>query len=77
LQETVAIIFEKEIARLDQDECYFNCISNDLEAKRNYMVEFLHDVGMKPTVPEGGYVILVDWSPLGNSLDFFLPKLDF
>jgi kynurenine--oxoglutarate transaminase/cysteine-S-conjugate beta-lyase/glutamine--phenylpyruvate transaminase len=77
LQETVAIIFEKEIARLDQDECYFNCIPNDLEAKRDYMVEFLHDVGMKPTVPEGGYVILVDWSPLGNSLDFFLPKLDF
>jgi kynurenine--oxoglutarate transaminase/cysteine-S-conjugate beta-lyase/glutamine--phenylpyruvate transaminase len=69
IQETVAIIFEKEIARLDQDECYFNCIPNDLEAKRDYMVEFLHDVGMKPTVPEGGYVILVDWSPLESLTD--------
>jgi kynurenine--oxoglutarate transaminase/cysteine-S-conjugate beta-lyase/glutamine--phenylpyruvate transaminase len=66
LQEAVAISFEKEIARLDQDECYFNCIPNDLEAKRDYMVEFLKDVGMEPTVPEGGYVVLADWSPLGN-----------
>jgi hypothetical protein len=73
LQEAVAISFEKQIAKLDQDECYFNCIANDLKAKRDYMAKILHDVGMEPTVPEGGYVILVDWSFLGRFLhkDFY------
>jgi kynurenine--oxoglutarate transaminase/cysteine-S-conjugate beta-lyase/glutamine--phenylpyruvate transaminase len=68
LQEAVAISFEKQIAKLDQDECYFNCIPNDLKAKRDYMAKILHDVGMEPTVPEGGYVIWVDWSFLGRFL---------
>jgi kynurenine--oxoglutarate transaminase/cysteine-S-conjugate beta-lyase/glutamine--phenylpyruvate transaminase len=74
IQEAIAISFEEEIARLDQDECYFNCIPNDLEAKRDYMVEFLKDVGMEPTMPEGGYVVLADWSPLESLVDLSSEK---
>jgi kynurenine--oxoglutarate transaminase/cysteine-S-conjugate beta-lyase/glutamine--phenylpyruvate transaminase len=66
LQEATAIGFEKEMARLDRDECYFNSISTELVAKRDYMAKFLQDVGMEPTVPEGGYFMVADWSPLGN-----------
>lgn len=29
------------------------------------MAKFLIDSGMKPTIPEGGYFMLADWSPLG------------
>lgn len=36
------------------------------------MAKFLTDVGMKPMLPEGGYFMLADWSPLGN---FFQLKI--
>lgn len=55
------------MARLDKDDCYFNSISKELLAKRDFMAKFLCDVGMKPTIPEGGYFMIADWSPLGTS----------
>lgn len=73
-QEATAISFEKEIARLDQDECYFNSISPDLVDKRDFMVKFLCEAGMKPTIPEGGYFILADWSPLESQIDLSSEK---
>lgn len=57
--------FEKELDRYDSDDCYFFSLPRELEVKRDYMAQFLKNVGMKPTIPEGGYFMIVDWSPLG------------
>lgn len=65
-QEAIAIAFEAELRRLSTPECYFNSISVELTAKRDYMVRFLKEAGMNPIVPEGGYFLLADWSSLGK-----------
>lgn len=62
----MAIGFEKELQRLGQDECYFISLPRELVQKRDFMAQFLLDAGMKPTIPEGGYFMLADWSPLGE-----------
>ena len=67
LQEAVARGFELELARLGQPESYFESLPKELEAKRDFMAKFLTDVGMIPTIPEGGYFMIADWSPLGMS----------
>lgn len=66
IQEAIALGFEKELARLGQPDCYFVSISEELLPKREYMAQFLTDVGMVPTIPEGGYFMVADWSPLGK-----------
>lgn len=65
-QEAVAIGFETELKRLGQDDCYFISLPRELEEKRDFMAKFLIEAGMKPTVPEGGYFMVADWSPLGK-----------
>jgi kynurenine--oxoglutarate transaminase/cysteine-S-conjugate beta-lyase/glutamine--phenylpyruvate transaminase len=62
----VATVLEKELARLDQDDCYFNSLPTELDAKRLFLAKVLTDVGMKPIIPQGGYSVVVDWSPLGK-----------
>ena len=57
------------MTRLDQADCYFKSISVDLVHKRNFVVEMLEEVGMKPVVPEGGYFIMADWSSLAPKID--------
>ncbi|XP_075226350.1 kynurenine aminotransferase isoform X2 [Lycorma delicatula] len=69
LQEAVARGFELEISRLDSPECYFNELPELLYSKRDYMVQFLTDVGMKPTIPEGGYFIIADWTDLERNMN--------
>lgn len=69
IQEAVAISFEKELERFGQDECFFFSLARELEAKRDYMAKFLTEVGMKPTIPEGGYFMITDWSALENKID--------
>lgn len=69
IQEAAAIAFEKEMSHLGQPDCYFISIVKELEVKRNFMANFLVDVGMKPTVPDGGYFMLADWRPLENKVD--------
>lgn len=66
-QEAVAIAFESELKRLDAPECYFRSLPVELEGKRDFMAEFLQKVGMKPIVPEGGYFMIADWTPLGKT----------
>ncbi|CAH1101417.1 unnamed protein product [Psylliodes chrysocephalus] len=74
IQESVAIAFEKEMERLDSEECFFNSLSKELEAKRDYMAKVLVDVGMRPTVPDGGYFMIADWSPLESKVDLTAEK---
>lgn len=64
-KESVALAFEKEMTRLGQKDCYFISLTEELETKRDYMAKFLNDVGMTVTIPEGGYFMIADWSPLG------------
>jgi len=70
IQEAIGVAFEAELKRLDSPECYFNSISTELVSKRDFMVQFLQDAGMKPIVPQGGYFLLADWSQLADKVDF-------
>lgn len=67
--------FEKELTRLNDEECYFYSLARELEPKRDYMAQFLKKAGMKPIVPEGGYFMIADWSPLGMDKSFFFLTL--
>ncbi|KAF5276824.1 hypothetical protein FQA39_LY06376 [Lamprigera yunnana] len=64
IQEAIARGFEYELPRLGQDDCYFISLPRELETKRDYMVKFLTESGMKPIIPEGGYFIMADFSSL-------------
>jgi len=66
VQEAVAISFDTERQRLDSPECYHNSISIELGPKRDKMAKFLQEVGMVPTVPEGGYFMVADFSSLST-----------
>jgi len=54
--------------RLEQPECYFHSLAMELLPKRDYMAKFLREVGMVPTIPEGGYFMLANWSALENKV---------
>ncbi|XP_011304493.1 kynurenine--oxoglutarate transaminase 3 isoform X2 [Fopius arisanus] len=66
IQEAVAMGFEEELKRYGQENCYFQSLARELLPKRDYMAKFLSDVGMSPTVPEGGYFMIADWKSLEN-----------
>ncbi|XP_044727744.1 kynurenine aminotransferase [Chrysoperla carnea] len=68
-QEAVARGFELELNRLGSEESYFKTLPKELEAKRDYMVKFLSDVGMVPTIPDGGFFLVADWTPLEKKVD--------
>ncbi|XP_055332231.1 kynurenine aminotransferase-like isoform X3 [Paramacrobiotus metropolitanus] len=70
LQEAVAVGFEIEMKRLGSPECYFLELPAMLKGKRDRMAQMLIDTGFIPTVPEGGYFMLADYSKIKNS-----PKL--
>ncbi|XP_022124479.2 kynurenine aminotransferase isoform X1 [Pieris rapae] len=69
IQEAVARSFEFELARINTPECYFNSISRELVSKRDYFVKVLRENGFNPTVPDGGYFIIADWTKLKNKID--------
>lgn len=68
LQEAVAQGFLKELNQMDDHECYFNALPRELEGKRDQITRLLHDVGLKPVVPEGGYFIIADVAGLDVDL---------
>lgn len=74
VQEAVARGFEFEMSRMDSPECYFYSLAEELLPKRDLMAKFLTDVGMVPTIPEGGYFMLADWSPLASKVDLSQEK---
>lgn len=76
IQEAVGRGFELELNRLDSPECYFKSLPAELESKRDFMAKFLTDVGMNPTIPEGGYFMVADWSKLGTFVAYqYLPSM--
>jgi len=68
-QEAVARGLEKEMARIDSPECFFNSIGPDLQKKRDAIAKVLEDIGLNPVVPEGGYFIMADWSKFADKVD--------
>lgn len=64
IQEAIAIGFEFELSRLGSPESYFQSLAVELEPKKDLMAKFLSDVGMVPTIPEGGYFMIADWTAL-------------
>ncbi|XP_004699646.1 kynurenine--oxoglutarate transaminase 3 [Echinops telfairi] len=68
LQEALAQAFWIDLNRMDDPECYFNSLPEELEVKRDRMVRLLESVGLKPIVPEGGYFIIADVSSLDVDL---------
>ncbi|KAM3966801.1 kynurenine aminotransferase-like isoform 2-T2 [Aphomia sociella] len=69
VQEAVARAFEFEMARYNSPECYFFSLARELVAKRDFLVRALKEVGFKPTVPDGGYFIIADWTNLEKKID--------
>lgn len=69
VQEAIALSFEKELPRMASPECYYNSLSEELRPKRDKMAKFLSEVGMRPTIPEGGYFMVADFSKLQVSID--------
>lgn len=69
IQEAVAVGFENEIERLGKPDSYWKELVDILEPKRDRMVKFLNDVDMSPTIPEGGYFMVADFSKLASKVD--------
>ena len=66
----MARALEVETARLDQPDCYFNELPRMVEKKRDEMAEVLRDVGFDPIIPEGGYFMMADTTPLGEDTTY-------
>ena len=65
-QEAVAVGFEHEQAVRGTEESYFKQLPASLAKKRDLLTTLLSEAGMKPIVPEGGYFIMADTSPLSK-----------
>jgi kynurenine--oxoglutarate transaminase/cysteine-S-conjugate beta-lyase/glutamine--phenylpyruvate transaminase len=69
IQEAVAIGFEIEIERMDNPDSFWKELAEMLEPKRDRMSAFLSSVSMNPTIPEGGYFMIADFSKLAERVD--------
>ncbi|CAI8035357.1 Kynurenine--oxoglutarate transaminase 3 [Geodia barretti] len=69
LQEAVARALEVETARLGQPDCYFTQLAVDTERKRDEIAEVLREVGLEPIIPDSGYFMMADTTPLGIKFD--------
>ncbi|XP_065710274.1 kynurenine--oxoglutarate transaminase 1 isoform X1 [Patagioenas fasciata] len=61
-QEAVAQGFQRELELYGKPESYFIQLSKELQKKRDWLVQSLDAVGMKPIVPEGTYFLVADIS---------------
>ncbi|WAR30342.1 KAT3-like protein [Mya arenaria] len=66
IQEAVAAGLEYELSVFgDEEKCYLKSLAlQELAPKRDMLAKVLSEVGMTPTVPEGGYFMLADISKL-------------
>lgn len=69
LQEAVAIGMEKELHLFELRDGYLFLILKELEIKRDYMARVLINIGMTPTLPQGGFFMLSDWRPLESKIN--------
>lgn len=69
LQESVARALEHEIDLLEKEpeKSYWLEMRSDLEKKRNRMGAILQKAKMTPVIPQGGYFMMADFSPLASN----------
>ncbi|XP_004552936.1 kynurenine--oxoglutarate transaminase 3 [Maylandia zebra] len=68
LQEAVAQGLLLNYELMDQPECYFTSLADELEGKRDRLAAIVEEAGMTPVIPEGGYFMLVDVTALNQDL---------
>uniref|UniRef100_A0A3P9PH85 Kynurenine--oxoglutarate transaminase 3 n=1 Tax=Poecilia reticulata TaxID=8081 RepID=A0A3P9PH85_POERE len=68
LQEAVAQGLLLNYKLMGQPDCYFSSLAEELEGKRDRLAAILQEAGMSPVIPEGGYFMLVDVTPLNQDL---------
>lgn len=68
LQEALAQGLLRDYELMGHPDCYFSSLAVELEVKRDRLAGILRDVGMSPIVPEGGYFMVVDVTPLNTDL---------
>ncbi|XP_056360796.1 kynurenine--oxoglutarate transaminase 1 isoform X1 [Oenanthe melanoleuca] len=61
-QEAVAQGFQRELTLYGKPESYFVQLPKELQRKRDWLIQSLDDVGMKPIIPEGTYFLVADIS---------------
>ena len=71
LQEGVAVALEQEIPLIGTPDSFFRKMQQDFFSKRDEIAEVLSAVGFKPIVPESGYFMVADTTPLGMSAHMY------
>ena len=59
-------MWDLELTRFGQPDSYLKILTQKLEAKRDCMIKILSDTGIVPTIPDGGYFMLGNWSAFGK-----------
>lgn len=59
--------FQRELELYGKPESYFIQLPKELQQKRDWLVQSLDAVGMKPIVPEGTYFLVADISEFSES----------
>ena len=67
MQEVVAQGFQRELELYGKPDSYFVQLPKELQQKRDWLVQSLDAVGMKPIVPEGTYFLVADISEFSES----------
>ena len=75
-QEVIAIALEKEIARYNKPDSYFNRLKKEAREKRDFMVKQLIEFGLEPTVPDAGYFLIANISKLVSKINMNDPEPD-
>ncbi|XP_064616018.1 kynurenine--oxoglutarate transaminase 3-like [Liolophura sinensis] len=68
LQEAVAEGLEREMSLFGSPECYLQSLAREIQPKRDALVDLLEQLGMVPTVPQGSYFIMADYSNMNISV---------
>lgn len=59
--------FQRELTLYGKPESYFVQLPKELQQKRDWLVQSLDGVGMKPIIPEGTYFLVADISQFSES----------
>ena len=68
-QEAIAVGFEAEYQRLGTKASYWRQMVESLEPKRDRVAQMLTEIDLRPTLPEGGYFMVADFSKMAERVD--------